>query len=71
MNEQYCDQCHIKFPIEKLKRDVFIWLTLGESSGFKTNNFNICGKCTGLLLYELKQHIEKKLGIEKLILKKS
>ena len=61
-----CGVCDKKFKShEQGHASTFVWMTIGESSGFQTDTFNICGTCSAHLLIELKAYIESRVGIKR------
>lgn len=46
-------------------QESFIWVTMsdvdGSGGGFQTDTFNSCRLCAASLLFELREHIKKKL----------
>lgn len=61
-----CSVCTKRFQSpEQGHASAFVWLTLADSAGFKTDEFDICGSCAGHLLIEIKSYIESRVGIKK------
>ena len=45
--------------------DTFFWATIGQDSGFKTDEFDLCRMCTVNLLVEIKSYLNSRLGLNK------